>query len=589
MVRRSHSLPPGASTAPRAALVLPVYFSFTFTTGEEGDFWTLATALAHPPRLSEGDGAAPARTLDTARLATGTSQPLPSALAPLDAPAYEPPAPTSAVAVALKRWLTPTQGVVPELRGPLYGAAQAGIRQADLVDPPGSSPGAAFEHQPQWWRTLNIDPALRVAAALGTLTVEHERDALLESAWRQVAQTSEVNTLLSRAQLARAVSQRQAVRHLSGASPPELVRHVSPQASRLPVTAADRAGRAVAGSLHSVIADIAESPALPAVVTPTYRRLSRPRGPHARRTPAPAAPTVPSEIADAVRQRLDPAHTVPARIHAEWVSPPAAAALSADGRDPLRHLAPEVSYPAGVARSLVDVAPDAILSGIERIPPNTVVALKTVPWFIAAYLAGLNSEITRLLAWSGVPGDRRATPFRQFWDTADVDAITAISDWPHDAQLSEVLSGGSAGNLVVAVRGELLRRYPTTAVYLVPAIADQAAPSGHRFEMPSDAHQIHTPLFTATFPPDVRCFGFDLSPAGALQPPGYFFVLQQQATEASFSSDGFTGTTKPEHASHYPISSVAPGQLNGAGVARVAHQQQGLVAIHLNALLPANS
>jgi hypothetical protein len=83
--------------------------------------------------------------------------------------------------------------------------------------------------------------------------------------------------------------------------------------------------------------------------------------------------------------------------------------------------------------------------------------------------------------------------------------------------------------LVVLIRGELLRRYPTTTVYAVRA-ATRSEPGTTELY----------PEFRGSLEPDLAFFGFGLSVAeagGSETEPGWFFVIQQQATEPRFGLD----------------------------------------------------
>src|SRR5439155_1895968 len=108
--------------------------------------------------------------------------------------------------------------------------------------------------------------------------------------------------------------------------------------------------------------------------------------------------------------------------------------------------------------------------------------------------------------------DLRGTPFRQFWDVrgqpGSADAlkdIPPISGWIEGA-LGEHLRGSDGdGQLVLLVRGELLRRYPTTTVYAAPATADGDIDPATR--LPA--------MFRGFLDPDVTFLGFALTEEAA--------------------------------------------------------------------------
>ena len=594
------------SPAGEAALTLPVYYSFTFTTGTGGDFQSLAQLLVHPPQVSgaPGSGLGP-RTLTVTlpfRQPTSGSKlpttivalPMPGMLEPVGATQPADPAEFSQVQQALQDEVKPRpKDQLPELLPTAYGAVQAGVRPADLA--------ANFAQQPAWFIRLNTDPRLRVAAALGRRVVAAHREELVAAAWAQVEQTPEGNALLSRAQHARAVTQRQLARHLAGADTLSFLQLTSPHASRAQLTAQVATGSVATGSIWSVIRgavrDIAGTDVrLPAVTSAAYRRIARPRGPHARNTAAPRPPLAPSQLGAAAAPRFDPAQTVPHRVFAERLSAAAYTAAQSDSRqdpagDPMRGFAHQVSFPAGMITPLAQVAQEAILPGASIIPANTALLLQPNAEQIAAYLIGLNTAASQLLSWRGVPADPRATPFAYFWDqrgqAGGSPDIAPIAGWQHDATLASQLANQPAGGtgVILAVRAELLRRYPTTAVYAAPAKAVTGS-TGHTVDL-GNAIQ---PAFTATLPPDLRLFGFPaLKVTDAITGDGYFFVFQQQVTETRFGSDAMTakGIAAPA-GNHWTVASLAalatPPPAQADVIADAVRMPPVLAAIHARAL-----
>lgn len=588
------------SAAGEASLTLPVYYSFSFTTGTGGDFLSLAQLLLHPPQVSADPGSGLGPMTLTVNVPETVNPPIPAMTVPLARlgmlqPANANPPPDPAALASVQQWLqaalTPSSGdPLPELRPTLYGAAQAGISVADLM--------ADFAGQPAWFTTLNRDPRLRAAAALGKAVVAAQREQLVAAAWTQVEQTRPANALLARGQLARAVTERQAARQLPGDSL-GFLRLTSPHATRVKVTAGT-----LVGSIWSVVRDPSADPKLAAVTSPTYRRLTRPRGPHARNTAVPPPPqAIPISQADLTSAFL-PAQTVPGRILAERLSPPAAAAAQADSqKDPLRGFARQVSFTAGMFTTLAQLDQEVILPGGGTIPANTALTLQPNPLPIAAFMIGLNTEIIRLLLWRGVPVDPRGTPFSYFWDQrgqapGGPPDIQPIASWPPTATLAAQVSGNVQGT-ILAVRADLLRRYPNTAVYATPALGSGT----HTFSI-TDPASVVQPAYTATLPPDLCLFGFPaISPQAAVggpkpgggTDPGYFFIFQEQASETRFGTDQMTKAGIPAPAGqdqYWSSASLAPltqGQPPGhaGAVAGAVRMQPVLVAIHARALLPA--
>jgi hypothetical protein len=221
---------------------------------------------------------------------------------------------------------------------------------------------------------------------------------------------------------------------------------------------------------------------------------------------------------------------------------------------------------------LAVVAPDYVLPNADAIPRNAVVALEPTHELIAAFLVGLNSELGRELVWRGFPVDRRTTFFARFWDhrgqSGGRDDIAPIGDWDPASLLAAGTAGG--GSLILAVRGDLLLRYPRTLVYAV-----SAAPSPTGPVLPAPEHEEpRAPLFSGLVPPDIRFFGFDFGdddPRSGQDDPGSFFVFQEQATEARFGA---------------PAGGPLPLDGNSADVATAALRPAARVAIHADELLP---
>ena len=98
----------------------------------------------------------------------------------------------------------------------------------------------------------------------------------------------------------------------------------------------------------------------------------------------------------------------------------------------------------------------------------------------------------------------------------DIDPIT---DWNPADPLARHAGAGTA-QTVVLIRGELLRRFPRTTIYLAkarrtqpdpaqPATYDLAPVTGN----PGDAdYPEKYPVFTGDLPPDIAFLGFDVAP-----------------------------------------------------------------------------
>lgn len=430
---------------------LPVYFSYSFTTGAQGSFETLARRLRPCPAPAGSAGRVLTANAPGWGVAPATRPPtrMQGALRPLAGggpgdPADE-PAPDPDLATALAAAVSASgQGV--QLRPPLYGQDYAGGASA--------LPAVAATG---WLTQLNTDPRRRVAAGLAAWAVAVEQEDLTDRAWQQLA--------------------------------------------RVGLGQATAGDPALATALSTSLLGRQDVPA--ASVPAVLRRMTRSGGP--------LSPTGTAVVALATRPR--PAH--------------AAVAAAVPGRD---RFAPSFDEPAYT--HLRAVAPEWLLPGIDEVSDDSIVALRTNPMFTEAFLVGLNHALARELVWRRYPLEATGTMFRRFWATAPAadTALPPIADWPAESDLGA--HSPTADQLVLLVRGGLLRRYPTAAVYL----------SGPR----ADGTEVQlAPNLAATLGPGTSFFGFPLTPEEALHPttadPGtptsWSVVLQEAVDHARFGCD----------------------------------------------------
>lgn len=230
---------------------------------------------------------------------------------------------------------------------------------------------------------------------------------------------------------------------------------------------------------------------------------------------------------DKLLQSVSPEKTITARVQASLSIK--GSALLRD--DPLEPFMDAPVFPQPMYEALRDLSQDFLFPGLEHVPPNTVTLLETNPKFVESFMVGLNAEMGREMLWRHYPTDQRGTSFHQFWDTSsgtDKTDIESIIEWGPNELGKNARAGG---NLVLLIRGELLRRYPNSVIYAVPATKIDG-----RLDFKPGAAELH-PDFRGTLNPDVTFLGFDLKETDALADPGWFFVIQQQPTEPRFGMD----------------------------------------------------
>ena len=192
------------------------------------------------------------------------------------------------------------------------------------------------------------------------------------------------------------------------------------------------------------------------------------------------------------------------------------------------------------------MAPWLFLPGVENVEADGVALLETTPRVIEAYMAGLNHELSRELLWREFPAALTGTAFRQFWDVSgqpgDAESLADIpplAEWAGTPLGGHVRGGG--GQLVLLVRGELLRRYPTTTIYAARATAAGAL----------DATTRLAPMFRAALPPDIVLVGLRAQRGDALARSGRTgLVLRLRAVPGRAAVRVRRGrrTRRPEHA-----------------------------------------
>ena len=263
--------------------------------------------------------------------------------------------------------------------------------------------------------------------------------------------------------------------------------------------------------------------------------------------PPPSRPVALRALRDRVLAELDPRATIGARVRDRLqldlgvVWQPA---------DPLEPVLVGPDFPQPMYRYLVELSADWLLPGVDAVRANSVTLAETNQAFVESYMLGLNHEMGAELLWREYPADQRRTFFRQFWDPVafvpppgqarvreTLEDILPIHRWAPGAALGESAprTGDTRERLVVLIRGDVVRHYPTLTVYAARAVLGS---DGRR--APGDDER--SPVFGGTLGADLAFYGFSLAEAevrgsatgGDL---GWFFVLQEPASEPRFGLD----------------------------------------------------
>ena len=262
---------------------LPVYDWWTFRTGPDGDFTTLALRLSGvvaPYEVGRRfiDVSEPGKPLDSLPDGeTGAKQVLRCALYSPSPP----PTPDKAVAEAAV-W---PDAMVDDLRKALDRPAEiegTQQRNGDIPDLPIVGPhiyaklhrGSAVITGDDWFAELNLSPTKRIIGGLGTRVAQRDQEQLMQAAWAQLGEVEKANRAIRLAQLAELLAQR-LHRRIGDLQQGRLLQVAAPLAARISISA----GRTLA-------ADITASATPRTAVSGAFRRATRPDGPVLRRAGA---------------------------------------------------------------------------------------------------------------------------------------------------------------------------------------------------------------------------------------------------------------------------------------------------------------
>lgn len=197
---------------------------------------------------------------------------------------------------------------------------------------------------------------------------------------------------------------------------------------------------------------------------------------------------------------------------------------------------PVMAYPVldiPMYTELRDLSLEYFFPNINLIPNNSVTLFETNNRFIESFMAGLNYEMARELLWREYPTDQRGSYFRLFWNkndnltsTGDKYDIKELNKWIN--RLGNNAPSAGTNKLVLSIRGDLLKKYPNTVIYL-------AQKSDNLF------NNQRYPVFSAKVEPDIYFLGFDLAietvKNESKPAEKWYFILQERPGEARFGLD----------------------------------------------------
>jgi hypothetical protein len=277
------TLEPAWTAASIDPVRLPVFDSWEFRTGPDGDFATLALRLqgvVAPYEVGRRfiDVSQPGKPLDPLPAgAPGGKQVLRCAL-------FSPSPPQTPEQAAAETAVWP-DSTVADLRAELDLPASIEGAQERVDDVPALPivgpriyaklhRGSAVIAGADWFAEVNLAPTKRIIAGLGTRVVQRDQEQLMQAAWAQLGDVEKANRAIHLAQLAELLADRLHHR-LGDLQSGRLLQFVAPLATRVTPSAG-----------HTLAADIAASATPAAAVSGAFRRVTRPAGPVLRRADA---------------------------------------------------------------------------------------------------------------------------------------------------------------------------------------------------------------------------------------------------------------------------------------------------------------
>lgn len=262
---------------------------------------------------------------------------------------------------------------------------------------------------------------------------------------------------------------------------------------------------------------------------------------------------------------------------------------------------PEIDVP--MYEPLATPKSELLVPNLHLVPPESVTLLETNQRFIEAYMVGLNHEFARELLWREFPTDQRGTYFRQFWDVrkklaAAADPVAArealrdikpLHRWRRTSDLGDndnrETGSEAEEELVLVIRGELLKKYPHTIItaqrakwQLTNGEVDKS-----KERVLDDSQPPIEPLYEARVAPDIYFFGFDLTAREARgddtvdDAPGWFFRIEEVPGDARFGFDIARASEAVNVWNDLAWPDVMPGLADGAMLRVASIPSRGLV------------
>jgi hypothetical protein len=633
------ALPPATArnpawTATEFPAQLPVYYTWTFTTGEAGDVESMLRRLHPAPPPADA------------------RRPLNLRLASADAPVvvdWQPP---------LRRREQPTADPRPaEIVAGIRAALAPGAGDGPVVGPPFLGEpwvlGRPLDPINAWAPAVNLTPMARAAAGLGADLVRDQQEQMTAAVWDQFTAYQEADRQQRLQQLS-TIAENQVKGRLEQAPIEQASRVLGPVVAQAEPDAPSvglrtAVGRRTTNKIWRIRgrtvndgqpelrrAPVATgTPGVPGGLTVRADRVARLPSPGTlvasgsptaggsrpatgARLPTAAVLTRFATVLSSVTTDTAGTPVVPAAepeiSEIGGTPPPLAdtAAILAPGDTTYRgnRFAPRLATP--LAEVLAPRLRGLLLPSTAEIGPDSLLGVDVDRRFVEAFLVGANQELNRELLWRGLPADPRATALRRFWNRTDgLDDIPSIADWPATAALGVNSAPAAAG---ILLRSEIVHRCPSLIVAAVPAVwggDGRRRPSG-------DPGALTMPVIRTLVGDDLLYVGFaeltltaligGTDPSG---PAGYFILLAENPVDPRFGLDppitpppapsrgniSWSNVRMPAGTTYAPASGLPPipaigfsfATATGASVANVVQQRTFRAFLHASALVGRES
>lgn len=240
--------------------------------------------------------------------------------------------------------------------------------------------------------------------------------------------------------------------------------------------------------------------------------------------------------------------------------------------DCLRSKYPVMAYPQFPEPTyyyLKQLADKFILPCVDELPNNSISMFKSNEGFVEAYLCGMNTEMGRELLWREYPTDQRGSYFKKFWDTdTSIENIQndsyfdikSVHNWNNE--LGKNHNDSKSELLMFAVKGELMRSYPDTKIYLHKVVKENG-----EYKPCSEIEKdgvIIEPAAQAFFRDDIYVVGFKIKYKDALGSPygnnnGYMLVFKQMLENLNFKTTNKSFVDSAQYAADSVVQPIIRG------------------------------